>query len=42
MFGFQKLDVAALRFVPADEASSANELLERIVSMLTRMARAGE
>jgi four helix bundle protein len=34
--------LAALRFVPADEASGANELLERIVSMLTRMARVGE
>jgi hypothetical protein len=34
--------LAALRFVPGDEASSANELLERIVSMLTRMTRVGE
>jgi four helix bundle protein len=34
--------LAALRFVPADEASSADELLERIVSMLTRMTRVGE
>jgi four helix bundle protein len=34
--------LAALRFVPGDEASSANELLESIVSMLTRMTRVEE
>ena len=34
--------LAALRHVSADEASNANELLERIVSMLTRMAHVGE
>jgi len=34
--------LAALRYVSADEASNANELLERIVSMLTRMTRVGE
>jgi hypothetical protein len=32
----------ALRFVLGDEATRAHELLERIVSMLTRMARVGE
>ena len=32
----------ALQFVPAAEADNAHELLERIVSMLTKMARAGE
>jgi four helix bundle protein len=32
----------ALRFVLADEATRARELLERVVSMLTRMARARE
>jgi len=34
--------LAALRFVPGDEANGAHDLLERIVSMLTRMARVGE
>jgi len=34
--------LAALQFVPGDQASSAHDLLERIVSMLTRMARVGE
>jgi four helix bundle protein len=32
----------ALGFVRDDEATRAHELLERIVSMLTRMARVGE
>jgi four helix bundle protein len=32
----------ALQFVPAAEADNAHELLERIVSMLTKMARAGQ
>jgi four helix bundle protein len=32
----------ALRFVPGDEVARAHQLLERIVSMLTRMARVGE
>jgi len=32
----------ALGFVRDDEATRARELLERIVSMLTRMARVGE
>jgi four helix bundle protein len=34
--------LAALRFVPGDQATRAHELLERVVSMLTRMARVGE
>ena len=34
--------LAALRFVPADEATRAHELLERIVSMLTKMIRVVE
>jgi four helix bundle protein len=32
----------ALQFVPAGEAGHAHELLERVVSMLTKMARVGE
>jgi hypothetical protein len=31
-----------LQFVPGDEIGGAEELLERIVSMLTRMSRKGE
>ena len=34
--------LAALRFAPGDEATRAHELLERIVSMLTRMTRVRE
>jgi len=34
--------LVALRFVPDDEATGAHELVERIVSMLSRMARVGE
>ncbi len=34
--------MVALRFVPGDEATCTHELLERIVSMLTRMAHVGE
>ena len=34
--------LAILRFVPTDEATRAHEVLERIVSMLTKMARLGE
>jgi hypothetical protein len=32
----------ALQFVLGDDATRAHELLERIVSMLTRMVRVGE
>jgi four helix bundle protein len=34
--------LAALRSVPGEEISRANELLERMVAMLSKMARVGE